>query len=98
MIKGHAKSFKVKFNIIQENFFVNDYFLRTFLATAKIKHAPFELRKMDTTEQGEECLSTAYCDDYSQTISLVKLLAAFFPTTKCLLESLNKKTFTSTKY
>ena len=59
MIRGHAKSFKVKFNIIQENFFVNKYFLQTFLATAKIKHAPFELTKMDTTEHGEECLSTA---------------------------------------
>ena len=35
--------------------------------------------KNDATEHGEECLLTCY-DGFSQTISLIKLLAAFFPT------------------
>ena len=37
---------------------------------------------MDALEHWDSL--TTYCDDFSQTILLIKLIAAFFPTKKCL--------------
>ena len=46
--------------------------------SAKIEHTPFIITKMGAIER--EDFSTTYWDDFGQTILLIKLLAAFFPT------------------
>ena len=66
-------------NTFQENVWVKQHFSRKLPATGKIKHAPLKITKMGAIEHGEECLLTTYCDDHSQTILLIKLLAV-----KCL--------------
>ena len=65
---------------IKEFFLRKQHFSRTFHATAKIKHVPFKLAKMDAVEHGQECLLTTYCDEFSQSILLIKLLAALLTT------------------
>ena len=45
----------------------------------KIKHARFKITKMDDIEKWEEYLLATSCDD-GESILLIQLLVAFFPT------------------